>query len=321
MNKYDGVDSRIVSNVKMFAKYLKRKTIFRSIELDDIEQDLMCEVFSCISNFNANCGDLEHFIRKVLKDYSVNLQKSYSRKKRITENKSLAYTEKNQNDETDNAFKSYQILLERHIEISHFMDEMPIKHRLIYSLLANHSIIDISRMICVPRSAVSRAIGQIIQQFNYSRNSKDKFLVNNYRRKLMGKNLSVIEILDVKKLSKLEVYDLADLSEQVAKLLSHAKELKEKLDDALNLRFSETIKENLRSENKDTGTTKFIENGFQIVAEVPKKVTWDSQKMEEIIKVIPEAYRRDCIKTTYSIAPIGFRKSKVQKRRQNFQAC
>ena len=47
--------------------------------------------------------------------------------------------------------------------------------------------------------------------------------------------------------------------------------------------------------------TQAIENGFQIVAEVPKKVTWDSQLMEESIKTIPEVHRRDYIKTTYSI--------------------
>ncbi len=117
----------------------------------------------------------------------------------------------------------------------------------------------------------------------------------------MSKNLSVIETMNTKELSSLEVFDLADLCDQVAKLLSHAKELKAKLDDALNLRFSETVKKNLRLENKDTGTTKFTENGFQIVAEVPKKVTWDSQKIEEIIKTIPESHRRDYIKTTHSI--------------------
>ena len=115
------------------------------------------------------------------------------------------------------------------------------------------------------------------------------------------KNLSTIETMNTKELSSLEVFDLADLSDQVAKLLSHAKELKAKLDDALNLRFSETVKENLRLEHKDTGTTKFVENGFQIIAEVPKKVTWDSQKIEEIIKTIPESHRRDYIKTTHSI--------------------
>ena len=117
----------------------------------------------------------------------------------------------------------------------------------------------------------------------------------------MSKNLSVIETMDVKELSQLRTYDLADLHEQVSKLMSHAKELKEKFDDALELRFSETIKNNLRNENRDTGTTKFLENGFQITAEVPKKVNWDSEKIGEIIKTISEEKRKAIIKTTHVI--------------------
>ena len=117
----------------------------------------------------------------------------------------------------------------------------------------------------------------------------------------MGRNLSAIETLDVKQLSQLEVYDLADLNEQIAKLVSHTKELKEKLEDALNLRFSETVQNKLHDENKDTGTAKFYKNGFQITAEMPKKVTWDSEKIGEIIKTISEEKRKAIIKTTHVI--------------------
>jgi hypothetical protein len=92
-----------------------------------------------------------------------------------------------------------------------------------------------------------------------------------------------------------------DLNDQIVKLTSPAKELKEKLDDALNLRFSEAVKNNLRSENKDTGTTRFFDGAFQIVAEVPKKVTWDAEKMEEIVKQIPDEKRKSIVKISYSI--------------------
>jgi hypothetical protein len=92
-----------------------------------------------------------------------------------------------------------------------------------------------------------------------------------------------------------------DLSEQVAKLVSHAKELKEKLEDDLSLRFAESVKRNLNNENKDTGTTRFLDGAFQIVAEVPKKVTWDQEKMKEVVKRIPEDQLKDVVKITYAI--------------------
>jgi hypothetical protein len=61
------------------------------------------------------------------------------------------------------------------------------------------------------------------------------------------------------------------------------------------------VKSNLRSENKDTGTTRFFDSAFQIVAEVPKKVMWDAEKMEELIKRIPDERRKDIVKISYSI--------------------
>jgi hypothetical protein len=115
------------------------------------------------------------------------------------------------------------------------------------------------------------------------------------------KNLSILETLSAKEISRLEIRDLMDLNEQMTKLASHTKELKEKLEDGLNLRFSESVKNNLRSESKDTGTIRFLDGAFQIVAEVPKKVTWDPEKMEELVKRIPEDRRKGIVKITYAI--------------------
>jgi endonuclease III len=115
------------------------------------------------------------------------------------------------------------------------------------------------------------------------------------------KNLSILETSTAKKISQLEVYDLMDLSNQLTKLTSHAKELKEKLEDGLNLKFSEAVKNSLRSENKDTGTTRFFDGAFQITAEVPKKVTWDQEKMEELLKRVPDERRKAMVKITYAI--------------------
>jgi hypothetical protein len=115
------------------------------------------------------------------------------------------------------------------------------------------------------------------------------------------KNLSVLETLSTKEISEFEVCHLMDLNDQITKLTSHAKELKEKLDNALNLRFAESVKSNLRSENRDTGTTGFFDGAFRIIAEVPKKVSWDAEKMEELLKRIPEERRKSMVKISYTI--------------------
>ena len=298
MNRYNGIDKRIVSNVKMYAKNLKRRLIFRSMDLEDLEQELMCEILSCIGKFDEGCGELEHFIRKVLKRRCATLIETYMRKKRDSIVRLSEYSDEIHSD----SFAEFRELIEKRIEISDFIDMLPIKFRMLYQLLLRYSIADTVMITGLSRSGISRDISRIAFLFRHFENSENRLVfIDKLRRNWMGRNLSAIETLDVKQLSQLEVYDLADLNEQIAKLVSHTKELKEKLEDALNLRFSETVQNKLHDENKNTGTAKFYENGFQITAEVPKKVTWDSEKIDEIIKNISEEKRKAIIKTTHVI--------------------
>jgi hypothetical protein len=158
---------------------------------------------------------------------------------------------------------------------------------------------DISRILNVNRATLYARFKVILKIVERSRNwhRSNRFLNSGGYMS----NLSIIETLSAKEIGALDVHDLMDLYEQVTKLTNHAKELKEKLDDGLNLRFSESVKNSLRKENKDTGTTRFFDGAFQIVADVPKKVTWDNEKMEKLVKYISNEQRKSFVKVVYSI--------------------
>lgn len=207
------------------------------------------------------------------------------------------------NDNANDDFRRNLFAFEKHMEIVQFINAIPFRYRLIYKFLkSNYSFSQIAQIMKISNSSMTRNLQRIVHLFQRFENSKDRFcFLAKQGEKNMSKNLSVIETMYVKELSRLEVYDLVDLNEQLSKLINHAKELKEKFEDALHLRFSEMIKNNLRNENKDTGTPKFLENGFQITAEVPKKVTWDSEKISEVIKTISEEKCKAIIKTTHVI--------------------
>jgi len=289
MNNYSGFDKKIVDFVRFLSRRLK---VLLPLDIEDIEQEFMIRVVLAFKNFDKNKGNLFSFIRGILLNYSKKMIRDSFRLKRSVHSFCIPYD--------DSICCEHDFFESLHFIT--FLKHLPHRYRLIYSLMKSHRVSEIFRIMNLSRSSVNRDIKLLacfVTQFRDSENNLDLDLL--IRRSFKMKNLSTIETMNTKELSSLEVFDLADLSDQVAKLLSHAKELKAKLDDALNLRFSETVKENLRLEHKDTGTTKFVENGFQIIAEVPKKVTWDSQKIEEIIKTIPESHRRDYIKTTHSI--------------------
>ena len=77
MNDYEGIDERIVKNVKAYAKKLSIRD--RNVDLEDIEQELMLHVIKGIRNFNPNLGDYDHFLRKILSCAGKNILKRNSR--------------------------------------------------------------------------------------------------------------------------------------------------------------------------------------------------------------------------------------------------
>jgi RNA polymerase sigma factor (sigma-70 family) len=262
------------------------------MEIDDIEQELMYGLLSCLSKFDESQGNVEHFIKKVLARRAVNLLESFSRIKRgpLVDFKEYAENDNLNANEIHQNFMDFERLL----------NHLPSKYKMLCRLLTNHSVAEVARIIGKSRASVYYYLQQISFLINHPIDPENQLLAMFFSGVNM-KNLAVLETLSAKEISTLEVHDLMDLSDQVAKLVSHAKELKEKLDDGLNLRFAEAVKNNLRSENKDTGTTKFFDGAFQIAAEVPKKVTWDNEKMEELIKRIPDDRKKDIVKISYSI--------------------
>lgn len=282
MNDYEGIDERIVKNVKAYAKKLSIKN--RNADLEDIEQELMLHVVMGMKRFDPNLGHYDHFLRKILSCAGKNILKHNSRRLHCYQL------------EGDVA----QVASADLIDLNKAIESFPNRYKLICKSLKQCSVMEIAEMLHLSKASIYRDL-QFVQTFFRSRDHSPKEAEFLLRGRFVMKNLSVIETMDVKDLSRLEVYDLADLSEQVSKLVNHTKELKEKLEDALNLRFSETVQNNLRGENKNTGTTKFYESGFQIVAEVPKKVTWDSEKIDEIIKTISEEKRKAIVKTVHTI--------------------
>jgi hypothetical protein len=262
------------------------------MEIEDIEQELMCELLSCLQKFDKRQGSIEHFVRKILERRSFNLLRDHLRTKRGPFAVFREYIE------SDNSYRS--AINDAGIELNWLMKSLPNEYKTLCRLLKSYSVAEAAKILGKSRMSLYRDLKEISCLADYKSNPQNLFL-STINKGVHMKKLSIIETLSAKEIGALEVHDLMDLSDQVAKLTSHAKELKEKLEDGLNLKFSEAVKNNLRSENRDTGTTRFFNGAFQIVAEIPKKVSWDAEKMDELIKRIPEERRKDIVKITYAI--------------------
>lgn len=286
MNRYDGLDEMTVTIARVFAKRLKSKDVLRFLDIEDIEQELICKALMCLQTFDESKGNFEHYLRKVLSRYSISLLRFYSREKRGIFSEFTDYEDAmfGRNDSA--------------IDINCLMNRLPNKYRKLCELLKMHNISEAAKIIGCSRMVLYRDLRCIAVLANHSINSEIRFFIG---KGASMKNISVLETLSAKEISALDTVDLMDLNDQITNLNSQVKEMKQKLDDGLNLRFAETVKSNLQNTGKDTGTARFMEGGFQIIAEIPKKVTWDSEKMEEIIEKISKERKEDLIKITYSV--------------------
>jgi hypothetical protein len=90
-------------------------------------------------------------------------------------------------------------------------------------------------------------------------------------------------------IAALPVDQLALLAGEAQEVLDHAKRIKERLDGALDLRYGERAAALRRAEGRDTGTARLEDNGFVVVAELPKRVKWDQARLAAIVEQIRAA--------------------------------
>jgi DNA-directed RNA polymerase specialized sigma24 family protein len=106
--------------------------MLRSMEIDDIEQELMCGVLSRLNEFDENQGNIEHFIRKILARRAANLLESFSRIKRGPFVNFKEYVENDNSNENK--------ILENRLDLERLIEQMPSKYKMLCKLLANPPI-------------------------------------------------------------------------------------------------------------------------------------------------------------------------------------
>ena len=79
---------------------------------------------------------------------------------------------------------------------------------------------------------------------------------------------------------------LAQLQEDASANLEAAKRLKDWIDGAITHRYAERAINARRTEHKDTGTIRFLDDTVTVVADLPKKIDWDQDLIAEVIERI-----------------------------------
>ena len=115
-------------------------------------------------------------------------------------------------------------------------------------------------------------------------------------------DLSAMEVADI---ASLPVEQLTALQSEIAERLTLTKLMKDRFDSALECRFSLPAREGRAALGKDTGTVRFNEGPAQIVADLPKKVSWD-QSQARSLQGLP-ADLHSCCLVQWASSPIPAR--------------
>lgn len=119
-------------------------------------------------------------------------------------------------------------------------------------------------------------------------------------------------------IAALPVELLAVLQREIDERLKRDKAAKTRFDAGLAVRYANRAAEERQAVGKDTGTVRFDDGDFTVVADLPKRVDWDQAQLGDVVERIrasgddPAQYVDITIKVPerkYSVWPDGIRAS------------
>ena len=69
--------------------------------------------------------------------------------------------------------------------------------------------------------------------------------------------------------------------------------IEDKVRSALDRKYGTRAQQRRAEENKDTGTVRFEDNGFVVIADLPKRVKWDQEKLKHAAEIIRSGWGDD----------------------------
>ena len=93
--------------------------------------------------------------------------------------------------------------------------------------------------------------------------------------------------LSAAEIAALPVELLAVLKHEIDERLKRDKAAKARFDAGLAVRYADRAAEERQAAGKDTGTVRFDDGDFTIVADLPKRVDWDQDKLAAMVAAHP----------------------------------
>jgi hypothetical protein len=99
--------------------------------------------------------------------------------------------------------------------------------------------------------------------------------------------------LDAEAIASLTAPELACILDDLAEQKAGLARIEDKVRSALDLKYGARAKQRRAEEGKDTGVVRFEDNGFIVIADLPKRVKWDQDKLKHAAEIIRSGWGDD----------------------------
>lgn len=116
--------------------------------------------------------------------------------------------------------------------------------------------------------------------------------------------LAKIYKMPVGEIAALDADQLYALQQEASVYLEEVKRLKSWLDGAIVLKFEQQAKTLRQQQGKDTGTVRLEDAGITVIADLPKRVVWDQNKLLAAVKLLQSQGKNpaEYVDVTYKVA-------------------
>ena len=102
-----------------------------------------------------------------------------------------------------------------------------------------------------------------------------------------------IRHLDIEAIAALTAPELACIMDDLAEQKASLALIEDKIRIALDRKYGARARQRRAEEGKDAGVVRFEDNGFVVIADLPKRVKWDQEKLRHAVEIIRTGWGDD----------------------------
>ena len=170
-NCYTGIDYGAVQKIRFQANHLSNWPEFRGWDKEDLEQEMMCDLFRRLPKFNPKKACFGTFTDRVVNHCALSLrEKTRTKKRGFGQQKvNIDISTMDEDDPTHTHWRGCTenptAHMELTIDINTVIGSLPEELSRICQLLKFHSVVDVCQQTGIPRATLYRRLAVIREHF------------------------------------------------------------------------------------------------------------------------------------------------------------